>query len=77
MFKQLSETFLQKPNFVDKVVDIINRTRSAKENEPTTSKEIQENGLTNDDLHDILSKTQNDPSFDEIVNVSILMVSQS
>jgi hypothetical protein len=59
---------LQKPDFVDKVVDIINRTRSAKENEPTTSKEVQENGLTNDDLHDILSKTQNDPSFDEIVN---------
>lgn len=64
----MSETFLQKPDFVDKVVDIINRTRSAKESEPATSKEAHENGLTTDDLNDILSKTQNDPSFDEIVN---------
>lgn len=53
---------------MDKVVDIINQTRSAKETEPTTSKEVPENGLTTDDLQDILSKTQNDPSFDEIVN---------
>lgn len=51
---------------MDKVVDAINKARSSKDTEATTS-EIQD-GLTNDELQNILSVTQNEPSFEEIVN---------
>lgn len=60
---------LNQPNLVDKIADLINKTRTAQEMEPSTSTQAQEsiNGLTTE-LDNILSRTQNDPSFDEIMN---------
>lgn len=70
----MSETILNKPDFAGKVADLINRTRTAKEFDvrglrPSTSKDSHDTPpvLTSDDLENILSMTQNDPSFDEIV----------
>ncbi|CRK96463.1 CLUMA_CG009920, isoform A [Clunio marinus] len=69
--KQISDSLLKRPDLADKIADLINSTMNAKETEPTTSKNCQENNgnvFTDEDLERILSETQNDPSFEEIIN---------
>lgn len=51
------------------MVEAINQTRSAKETDAINSNATPEgNQLTSDDMQNILSVTQNDPTFDAIVN---------
>lgn len=66
-FQQLSETLLKNRNFIDMVAEAINQTRSARETE--VAKDVTAEGyqLTFEDMQNILSVTQNDPTFDEIV----------
>lgn len=65
---------LKNPDFIEKIAENINRTRSAKELEPTTSSQAQNHfpGVTDKDLENIVCTTQNDDLFEalltEIVN---------
>lgn len=67
---------LEKPDFVTKMVELINKTLNAKELEGSdtqkastskTANEGENECLTNEDLENIMSLTQNDPNYDEIV----------
>lgn len=65
----LSETILdKKPDFAENLAEIINKTRSAKEHESTEAS-TSSNALTQTDVQDILSKTEND--FEDILNEMI------
>ena len=67
---------LEKPDFVSKMVELINKTLNAKELEGNDSQKAstsktaidgENECLTNEDLENIMSLTQNDPNYDEIV----------
>jgi hypothetical protein len=62
----LSETFLRKPDFVETLADLINKTRSAKELESPEASTSQ-NALTQTDVQDILSKTEHENDFEDIL----------
>jgi hypothetical protein len=64
----MSAKILNKPSLIGRIVDYINVTRSGREMEQSTTEDTQEHGLSTVDLENILSVTQDDPSFDEIVN---------
>ncbi|CAO1385010.1 unnamed protein product [Diamesa tonsa] len=75
-FKSMREAVLEKPDFVTKMVELINKTLNAKELEGTdnqkastskTANDGENECLTNEDLENIMSLTQNDPNYDEIV----------
>lgn len=62
----LSETLLGKPNFAETLADLINKTRSAKELESPEASTSQ-NILTQNDVQDILSKTEHENDFEDIL----------
>ncbi|CAO1394102.1 unnamed protein product [Diamesa serratosioi] len=75
-FKTMREAVLEKPDFVSKMVELINKTLNAKELEGTdglkastskTTNDGENECLTSEDLENIMSLTQNDPNYDEIV----------
>ena len=68
VFQQLSETLLKNPDFIEKIAENINRTRSAKELEASTSSHAQCAGVTDEDLQNIVCTTQKDPCFEELLN---------
>lgn len=59
---------LKKPDFIEKIAENINRTRSAKELEPSSSSPALCVGVTDEDLENIVVTTQNDPFFEELLN---------
>lgn len=58
-FQQLTETVLNNPSFVDKITDIINQTRQGTEEDGGNQCDL--------DLDHIMSQTQNEPGFEEIL----------
>lgn len=63
----LSETMLRKPDFVETLADLINKTRSAKELESPNEASTSQNALTQTDVQDILSKTEHENDFEDIL----------
>ncbi|KAG5683433.1 hypothetical protein PVAND_012714 [Polypedilum vanderplanki] len=63
----LSETVLKKTDFVENLVEIINQTRSAKELEQSIETSNSPKRLTDDDLQEIISKTENENNFEAIL----------
>lgn len=61
----LSETILGKPDFLENFAEIINKTRSTKETESTEAS--TSHVLTQTDVQDILSKTERENDFEDIL----------
>jgi len=61
----LSETILKKPDFAENLADMINKTLAV--HEKSTEATSSQNGLTQHDVQDILSKTVNENDFEDIL----------